>query len=50
MNYIGKSITRPDAIDKVRGSAKYPGDINLPDQALYESAILFPGTCNCQVD
>lgn len=32
MNYIGKSISRPDAVDKVRGTAKYPGDINLDGQ------------------
>ena len=29
---IGKSITRIDAMGKVRGDALYPGDINLPNQ------------------
>ena len=33
MSYIGKSITRSDAIDKVRGQAKFPGDLNLDGQA-----------------
>ena len=33
MTYIGKSITRIDAIDKVQGKALYPGDITLPNQA-----------------
>ncbi len=33
MSYIGKSITRSDAIDKVRGQAKFPGDLNMDGQA-----------------
>jgi CO/xanthine dehydrogenase Mo-binding subunit len=32
MNYVGKSVIREDSIDKVKGSALYPGDINLPHQ------------------
>jgi CO/xanthine dehydrogenase Mo-binding subunit len=31
-SYIGKSITRVDAAGKVTGQAKFPGDINAPDQ------------------
>lgn len=33
MSYIGQSITRFDAIDKVRGKALFPGDIDMPGQA-----------------
>jgi len=31
--YLGKSIPRFDAVDKVTGKALYPGDLNMPDQA-----------------
>lgn len=31
--YIGQSISRIDAKDKVTGIAKFPGDFNLPNQA-----------------
>ncbi len=41
MSIVGESITRVDAYDKVIGTAKYPGDINLPEQ-LYMK-ILFSG-------
>lgn len=41
MSYIGQSIIRVDAKDKVTGEALYPGDINLPDQAFMK--ILFAG-------
>lgn len=41
MNIVGESITRVDALSKVRGEAKYPGDINLPGQAYMK--ILFSG-------
>jgi CO/xanthine dehydrogenase Mo-binding subunit len=33
MAYIGQSQKRVDAYGKVTGKTKYPGDINLPDQA-----------------
>ncbi len=33
MDYVGQSVTRIDALDKVKGTAAYPGDINLPNQA-----------------
>jgi CO/xanthine dehydrogenase Mo-binding subunit len=36
---IGKSVERVDARGKVTGEARYPGDINLPDQAYLK--ILF---------
>lgn len=39
MTYIGQSIQRVDAVGKVTGETKYPGDINLPDQAYMK--ILF---------
>jgi len=39
MSIIGQSVTRIDALGKVTGEAKYPGDINLPDQAYMK--ILF---------
>ncbi len=41
MSIVGESITRVDALSKVRGEAKYPGDINLPGQAYMK--ILFSG-------
>jgi len=39
MSIIGQSVTRIDARGKVTGEAKYPGDIDLPDQAYMK--ILF---------
>lgn len=33
MRYIGQSINRIDSVAKVKGTALYPGDINLPNQA-----------------
>ena len=33
MTVIGKPIQRVDALGKVTGETRYPGDINLPDQA-----------------
>lgn len=39
MVIIGESIQRIDAVGKVKGTALYPGDINLPDQAYMK--ILF---------
>lgn len=41
MAAIGQSHVRIDALAKVTGSALYPGDINLPDQAMMK--ILFAG-------
>ncbi|MGB9800102.1 MAG: xanthine dehydrogenase family protein molybdopterin-binding subunit [Thermanaerothrix sp.] len=37
--YIGQSVTRVDAIAKVKGEALYPGDFNFPNQAYMK--ILF---------
>ena len=39
MSVVGKSITRVDALGKVTGKAKFPGDINLPGQCYMK--ILF---------
>lgn len=39
MTSVGQSFQRIDAVDKVKGEAQYPGDINLPDQAYMK--ILF---------
>ncbi len=39
MTVIGKPIQRVDALGKVTGETRYPGDINLPDQAYMK--ILF---------
>jgi len=39
MAVIGKSVTRVDAVSKVKGEARFPGDINLPNQAYMK--ILF---------
>lgn len=41
MGIVGESVTRIDALSKVKGQAKYPGDINFPDQAYMK--ILFSG-------
>ncbi|WP_299028861.1 xanthine dehydrogenase family protein molybdopterin-binding subunit [uncultured Thermanaerothrix sp.] len=37
--YIGQSVTRLDAVAKVKGEALYPGDFNFPNQAYMK--ILF---------
>jgi CO/xanthine dehydrogenase Mo-binding subunit len=39
MQMIGQSIQRVDALGKVTGETQYPGDINLPNQAMMK--ILF---------
>ena len=39
MSYVGKSLNRIDASDKVTGKALYPGDLNHPNQAYMK--ILF---------
>jgi CO/xanthine dehydrogenase Mo-binding subunit len=39
--YLGKSIPRFDAEDKVKGTALYPGDLNMPDQVY--AKVLFAG-------
>lgn len=39
MNTVGESIKRTDAYGKVTGQTRYPGDINLPNQAYMK--ILF---------
>jgi CO/xanthine dehydrogenase Mo-binding subunit len=39
MTYIGESIQRIDAVGKVKGEARYPGDIDMPGQAFMK--ILF---------
>lgn len=39
MSYIGESVTRIDAVGKVKGEALYPGDFNMPNQAYMK--ILF---------
>lgn len=41
MNVVGQSITRLDARGKVTGETLFPGDINLPNQAMMK--ILFAG-------
>ncbi len=38
-NYIGQSVTRLDAVAKVKGEALYPGDFNFPNQVYMK--ILF---------
>jgi CO/xanthine dehydrogenase Mo-binding subunit len=39
MNSVGQSIQRVDAVGKVTGETRYPGDINLPNQVYMK--ILF---------
>jgi CO/xanthine dehydrogenase Mo-binding subunit len=41
MTIVGQSATRIDALGKVTGETLYPGDINLPGQAMMK--ILFSG-------
>jgi CO/xanthine dehydrogenase Mo-binding subunit len=41
VSIVGESITRVDALSKVIGSARYPGDFNLPGQVYMK--ILFSG-------
>ena len=41
MATIGESVRRVDAFSKVTGEALYPGDINMPEQAMMK--ILFAG-------
>lgn len=41
MTFIGKSASRVDAVGKVTGKTLYPGDIDLPGQAMMK--ILFAG-------
>lgn len=47
MSIVGESITRVDAVAKVTGVAKYPGDIDLPGQAYMK--ILFSGKAHAIV-
>ncbi len=39
MTYVGETVQRIDAVAKVTGEARYPGDFNLPNQAYMK--ILF---------
>jgi len=39
MSYLGRSVKRIDALGKVTGETRYPGDINLPNQVYMK--ILF---------
>ncbi len=41
MTAIGRSVVRVDAVDKVKGEALFPGDLNRPNQA--HMKILFAG-------
>ncbi|MBP7010272.1 MAG: xanthine dehydrogenase family protein molybdopterin-binding subunit, partial [Kiritimatiellae bacterium] len=45
--YIGKSLTRPDAISKAIGKAQYLDDIRLP--GLLHAAILHPETAHAEI-
>lgn len=47
MNYIGESITRIDALGKVKGETLYPGDINLPNQVYMK--IKFAGRPHARI-
>ena len=47
MSIVGESITRVDALSKVKGEAKYPGDINLPGQTYMK--ILFSGKAHARI-
>lgn len=45
--YIGQSITRVDAVAKVKGEALYPGDFNYPNQTYMK--ILFANRPHAQI-
>lgn len=47
MPAVGKSALRIDAYGKVTGETLYPGDINLPDQAMMK--ILFAGRPHARI-
>jgi xanthine dehydrogenase molybdenum-binding subunit len=42
MSIIGQSVQRVDAYNKVTGEAQYPGDINLPNQAMMKILLQRP--------
>ncbi len=39
MRAVGSSMPRVDAADKVTGTARYPGDIDLPGQAWLKTSL-----------
>ncbi len=47
MTAVGNSIPRFDVKDKATGAAMYPGDYNMPDQALHEDPVCRPAACHC---
>lgn len=47
MSLVGESVTRVDAIGKVRGETLYPGDFNFPDQVYMK--ILFAGRPHAEI-
>jgi len=47
MNIIGKSIPRIDAVAKVTGKAKYPGDFQFSDQLVMK--VLFAHRAHARV-
>ncbi len=47
MNILGQSLHRLDAVDKVTGKARYPGDISLPNMAYMK--ILFAGRPHARI-
>ena len=47
MRAVGSSMPRVDAAEKVAGTAKYPGDIDLPGQAWLK--IVFAGVPHAHI-
>ena len=47
MRAVGSSMPRVDAAEKVTGTALYPGDIDMPNQAWLK--IVFAGDCRTHV-
>ena len=47
MRAVGSSMPRVDAADKVTGTARYPGDIDLPSQAWFK--IVFAGVPHARI-
>ena len=47
LRYVGKSVPRVDALDKVTGQALYPGDLTRPD--MLHLKILFAGRPHARI-
>ncbi len=46
-SHVGRSVTRVDAEDKVRGAARYVDDLTFPD--MLHAALVFPGVAHARL-